>query len=216
MIATDTAARVTMLNPVAERLTGWTTADAFFHPLDEVFNIVNEHTRAKADHPAKRALREGTVVGLANPTILISRSGSESPIDDSAAPIKDEQGHILGVVLVFRDVTEKRKAEAERDAVLKREQEARQLAEHANRLKDEFLAIVSHELRTPLTPILGWTRILKSSNLTQENLQKGLEVIERNVAIQTKVIGDLLDVSRIISGEVHAGRREDPGERLRF
>ncbi|MFI4924033.1 MAG: PAS domain S-box protein [Vicinamibacteria bacterium] len=111
VITTDVDARVTYLNAIAERLTGWTDADARGRPLDEVFRIVGERDRLPADNPAKRALREGVAVGLANHTILIARDGSEHAIDDSAAPIQDEQGVVSGCVLVFHDVSARRSAE---------------------------------------------------------------------------------------------------------
>jgi PAS domain S-box-containing protein len=111
VITTDAAGKVTSLNPVAEELTGWKLADALGHPLTEVFNIINEHTRKPAPHPVERVLSEGKVVGLANHTALISRGGQQRAIEDSAAPIKDSQGRISGVVMVFHDVTEKRRAE---------------------------------------------------------------------------------------------------------
>ena len=114
VISTDAAGRVVFMNPVAERLTGWTLADASGRPLSEVFRIVNEQTRAAVESPVERVLREGGIVGLANHTVLLARDGREVPIDDSGAPIRDAQGHITGVVLVFHDITERRSAEAER------------------------------------------------------------------------------------------------------
>jgi PAS domain S-box-containing protein len=114
VITTDTEARVTYLNEVAETLTGWSQGDALGQPLERVFQIVNEVTRNPVGNPATRALREGVVVGLANHTVLIKKDGSECPIDDSAAPIRDEQGHVSGCVLIFRDVTAQRLVERER------------------------------------------------------------------------------------------------------
>jgi PAS domain S-box-containing protein len=111
VISTDAEARVTFMNGVAEALTGWTQSEAVGRPLSEVFQIVNERTREPSANPALRTLREGTVVGLANHTILIARDGKERPIDDSAAPIRDDSGAAVGAVLVFRDVTERREAE---------------------------------------------------------------------------------------------------------
>jgi PAS domain S-box-containing protein len=111
VITTDTEARITYINGVGESLTGWSHADALGQPLDRVFNIVNEVTRQPVENPAKRALREGVVVGLANHTILIKKDGTECPIDDSAAPIRNEVGHVSGCVLIFRDVTAQRLAE---------------------------------------------------------------------------------------------------------
>jgi PAS domain S-box-containing protein len=108
---TDHDGRVISLNPVAERLTGWTSADAAGLPLEQVFRIVNESTRAPVDNPAMRALREGTIVGLANHTVLIARDGTESPIDDSAAPVRGAGDAVAGSVLVFRDVSERRRTE---------------------------------------------------------------------------------------------------------
>jgi len=112
VISTDTRGRVTNLNPVAQALTGWTHADAVGQSLDTVFHIVNESTRLPVENPATRALAEGAIVGLANHTILIAKNGSERAIDDSAAPIRSKDGEIIGCVLVFRDVTETRRAEA--------------------------------------------------------------------------------------------------------
>jgi PAS domain S-box-containing protein len=111
VIATDVDGNVTFLNAVAEELTGWPQREAEGKPLAEVFQIINELTRAEVESPVIRALREGRAVGLANHTILIARDGSERSIDDSAAPIRDEAGSIMGAVLIFRDIVERRKAE---------------------------------------------------------------------------------------------------------
>jgi PAS domain S-box-containing protein len=111
VLATDAHARVTRINPVAERLTGWLEKDAVGHPVTEVFNIINEETRREAVNPVTRVLTEGVVVGLANHTALISRDGTERPIADSGAPILDALGQPSGAVLVFRDITAERRAE---------------------------------------------------------------------------------------------------------
>jgi PAS domain S-box-containing protein len=111
VISTDAEGRVAFLNGVAEALTGWPEAEAVGRPLPEVFHIVNEQTREPVENPVLRALREGTVVGLADHTVLVARDGTERPIDDSAAPMRDESGAALGVVLVFRDISGRRRAE---------------------------------------------------------------------------------------------------------
>ena len=112
VIATDSQGHVTFANQIALQLTGWRGADAIGKPLEEVFHIVNEDTRAAVESPVVRVLREGAIVGLANHTVLLAKDGSEVPIDDSAAPIRDAEGLTRGTVLVFRDVTERRRAEA--------------------------------------------------------------------------------------------------------
>ncbi len=117
VIATDAQGAITLMNAVAEDLTGWRERDAVGRPLPEVFHIVNEHTRKVVVNPVEKVLATGGVVGLANHTILLARGGREVPIDDSGAPIRDDGGVIVGVVLVFRDVTE-RKREESRQAFL--------------------------------------------------------------------------------------------------
>ncbi len=112
VIATDSRGRVTFMNPVAERLTGWSMEEANGRPLPEVFRITSERTRQPAEDPVARVLREERVVGLANHTVLIARDGGEIPIDDCAAPILDDFGALTGTVLVFQDVTDRRRRES--------------------------------------------------------------------------------------------------------
>jgi PAS domain S-box-containing protein len=370
VMTTDDAGRITWLNPVAEALTGWSTAEAAGRPVTEVFVIINEASRRPADNPVGHVLREGVVAGLANHTLLVARNGREIPIDDSAAPIRTPDGRVTGVVLVFRDITERKEAERrqavqhaatrvladarsfeaaapeilrlvgeelgwdaaaywsldrdagvlrcleawhrstaklgafkaatlgrtfpkgvglpgrawatgepiwlanaaadaeflraaeaategvhgavfvpvhvghvvagvievlsqrvraadpdvlvvlssvasrvghfvdrhwrdeERARLLAREQEARREAEAANTMKDEFLAMLSHELRTPLTTILGWARMLRAKQVGPDMSEQALATIERNAELQSRLIEDLLDVSRIVAGKL--------------
>ena len=118
VIATDARGCITFMNPVAETLTGWPLSLATGKPLTEVFRIVNEYSRETVDDPVSKVLKSGMVVGLANHTVLMQRGGREVPIDDSGAPILDKHGNILGVVLVFRDISARRRAEAEREKML--------------------------------------------------------------------------------------------------
>jgi PAS domain S-box-containing protein len=111
VITTDPHGLITFLNPVAEKLTGWSLQEASGKRLPLVFNIINERTGLKARNPLTRILTKGIITALANHTMLISKNGQRIPIDDSGAPIKDSNGKILGAVLVFRDITERRKAE---------------------------------------------------------------------------------------------------------
>jgi PAS domain S-box-containing protein len=370
VIATDTDARVTFMNPVAETLTGWAAREAMGKPLRSVFRIVNERTRKELESPAEKVIRDRVVIGLESHTMLLTRDGIEVPIDDSGAPIRDDEGVLTGVVLVFRDIAIQ-KVEADRKEFLvaagsalstvldvrktlsslarlavpkladwcavdmlredgrtieqvavahvdptkvamaedlrkrfpvspdaasgmpkvirtglselhsevpdelivasalsedhlrtlrelhvrsamtvplsargrilgamtfvsseserrytiddlhfaeefarraavavdnallyESEQNARRNADVANRAKDDFLATVSHELRTPLNAMLGWTRMLRSGDLTSEKRDRALATIERNAVTQAQLIDDLLDVSRIISGKL--------------
>ncbi|HEX5047571.1 MAG TPA: PAS domain S-box protein [Gammaproteobacteria bacterium] len=118
VITTDVEARITYMNEVAESMTGRRLADAAGQALDGVFRIVNEVTRQPVESPATRALREGVIVGLANHTVLIRSDGSEVPIDDTAAPIRNELGVVSGCVLIFRDVSAQRRAEQEKASQL--------------------------------------------------------------------------------------------------
>jgi PAS domain S-box-containing protein len=113
VIVCDAAEAVTLINPAAQKLTGWQRSQALGQSLTSVFQILNEYTREPVESPVEKVLRLGHAVGLANHTLLVNRDGTELPIDDSGAPIHDAHGNITGVVLVFRDIAEKRKAERE-------------------------------------------------------------------------------------------------------
>jgi PAS domain S-box-containing protein len=187
VVVTDAHGRVTLLNPVAQALTRW-DADAIGRPIDEVFRIVNEATRSPVEDPVAKVLREGAIVGLANHTVLIGRDGTELPIDDSGAPIRDGRGRVAGVVLVFRDITARRAAEQEL---------------HENdRRKDEFLAMLAHELRNPLAPIRNAAHTLALLGTPDDRIHWVSGVIERQVGLMTRLVDDLLDVSRITSGKI--------------
>jgi PAS domain S-box-containing protein len=111
VIATDTAGRITFMNKVAEALTGWSLSEAFAKPIAEVFDIINESTHQKVDSPVSKVLQNGMIAGLANHTILRRKDGTTVAIDDSGAPIKTQDGKTTGVVLIFRDITERKQIE---------------------------------------------------------------------------------------------------------
>ncbi|MBT8340718.1 MAG: response regulator, partial [Desulfatitalea sp.] len=111
VIATDVDGKVVFINPLAARLTGWPEEDVVGRPMPEVFRIINEDDRREQEDPVARVLREGDVLGMAKDTLLVSRDGTEIPIADSGAPIRDDKGQIIGVVLVFRDQTRERQAQ---------------------------------------------------------------------------------------------------------
>ncbi|EWY39562.1 histidine kinase [Skermanella stibiiresistens SB22] len=149
VIATDDQARVTFMNPVAEALTGWPQADALGQPLPLVFRIVNEDTRETVEDPAAKVLRMGTIVGLANHTLLLSRDGRELAIDDSGSPIVDDHGAIIGTVLVFRDLTERRGVE---EALRKAQTDIANVTRLTT--MGELAASIAHEVNQPLTAIV--------------------------------------------------------------
>ena len=171
VITTDDQGRVTFLNHEAEKLCGWSNADANGRPLLEVFNIINETTRKPMPDPVAKVLETGSVVGLANHTLLLSKDGREIPINDSGAPIREEGGRIVGVVLVFRDFSEQKQAEK---TLRESEERFRTLVEQASD------AIFVHDINGRLLDVnqsacdtLGYSR--------QELLQMSVSDIEAEI-----------------------------------
>jgi PAS domain S-box-containing protein len=117
------------------------------------------------------------------------------------APYRNETGEVIGLIGISNDITDRVQVERDRERVLQQEQAAREAAEQANRIKDEFLAVLSHELRTPMNPILGWIKLLKQGNLSPEKREVAIETIERNAKLQVQLIEDLLDISGILQGK---------------
>ncbi|MDP8984742.1 MAG: ATP-binding protein [Pseudomonadota bacterium] len=193
VIATDAEGAVRLMNPVAEQLTGWTHREAHGRPLHHVFQIIDEQTRVPLRSPVERVAAERKTVGLTDRALLISRDADERPIEDSAAPIHDTDGTLVGVVLVFRDATVQRAASR---ALMASEAASRE----ADRRKDVFLATLSHELRNPLAPIRNAARLLESSTLTEPESQRARLIISRQVRQMASLLDDLLDVSRITRG----------------
>jgi PAS domain S-box-containing protein len=173
VIATDEQGVITYMNPTAEALTGWLLADAQGQPLVNIFRIINETTRQPAENPVTRVLQEGAVVRLDNHTLLVTRDDQEIPIDDSASPILDDQGNCTGVVLVFRDITERRLAE---ERVRASEQQVRQVQKME--AIGQLAAGIAHDFNNMLTVINGYSSLLLSSKEPSPNWQKYLERIE--------------------------------------
>jgi PAS domain S-box-containing protein len=186
VITTDINGQVTFLNPIAEAMTGWSSDDARGKPIDQVFHIINEDTGLFVASPVNSVLQLGTTVGLANRIALVSRSGTVVGIEDSAAPIRNARGSIVGVVLVFHDVTERRRAE--------------HALREADRRKDEFLATLAHELRNPLAPIRQAAMILKAPAATDTQKRWSHDVIGRQVNQMALLLDELLDISLITRG----------------
>ena len=188
VVATDAAGRVTFINPVARDVLGWTAEQASGQMLEEIFQIVNEQTKEPVENPVERVVRDGKIVGLGNHTVLVRPDGREVPIDDSAAPIHAADGRIAGVVLVFRDITERRQAQ---QALLE-----------ADRRKDVFLALLAHELRNPLAPIRNAVQVLELKCPREEGLLSCCEIIDNEVAHMARLLDDLFDISRITQGKL--------------
>ena len=193
VVVTDKEGGVTFMNEVAERVTGWKFAESRGEPTSKIFRILNEKTREPVESPVDRVIREGVIVGLANHTLLVRKDGTEVPIDDSGAPIRDENGELRGVVLVFRDFSNHRRIENEL-------RDARDEAESANKAKDRFLAMLSHELRTPLTPVLATLNLWEGSEEIPPSLAADVRMLRRSVELEARIIDDLLDLTRISRG----------------
>jgi len=183
LIATDNKGKVMILNKVGEELTGWSEAEALGKNASEVFKIVNEETRLPCADPIAKVLKLGEITGLANHTMLISQDGREIPIADSAAPIHDRQGNVIGVILVFRDITDTRRVE---------------------RMQNEFVSTVSHELRTPLSIIKEGISLTVEGlyGKIEEDQKKSLTIVLRNVDRLARIINSILDISRLEGGKV--------------
>ena len=173
VITTDIEGRISLINRVAEHLTGWRQEEALGEPLERVFTIINEHTRKRCDNPVAKVLETGQIIGLANNTVLISRDGTERVIEDSGAPILDQQKRTIGVVLVFRDATEKRRLQDER--------------QKAQRLESIGILAggIAHDFNNSLTAIIGNISLAKFYAKPGDKVFEKLEEIER-AAMQTK------------------------------
>jgi PAS domain S-box-containing protein len=199
LIATDQDSRVTMLNHVTAKLTGWSEEEARGKPIEEVFRIINESTREKVLNPAEQAVRENRIVELANHTKLIHRNGSEIFIDDSAAPIRDSSGKVRGAILVFRDVTVRKQAQKAQAALNVRLRRA--MAETHHRVKNNLQVIAS---------LVDMQLVDGTPTVSAEALQR---VKQHVVALAT--IHDLLTQEAKQSGDADSLQTRDVLEKLR-
>ena len=200
VVVTDEKGIITMMNPVAELLTAWPAADATGRLLETVFRVNREHldagNRDAAESPVRRVLEQRLITSGAAPLVLTARAGRPRPIDYTAAPIQDGSGRISGVVLIFRDETQRRQAESElRDA---------------DRRKDEFLALLAHELRNPMAPIANGLEILQMEEADDETRKYAFGIMHSQFEHLVRLVDDLLDVSRIARGKIELRPEQTP------
>lgn len=191
VIATDEKSVVKFMNPVARTITGWKSEDAIGRPLNEIFNIINEQTREKVENPVTKVIRENKTVGLANHTLLISKNGNETPIDDSGAPIRDKDENIIGVVLVFRDISDYKQAEKERGQLQKQLQQSQKMESIGT-----LAGGIAHDFNNILGIILGNIELAISKIPESHPVQENLEAMKIASLRATDVIQQLLSFSR--------------------
>ncbi len=194
---------ITSWNKGAERIFGYTADEV----VGKSITILIPEERLHEEPITLAKLARGERIEHFE-TVRVRKDRSLVDISLTVSPIRGADGTIIGASKIARDISERRQAEQERARLLAHEQEARQEAEEANRLKDEFLATLSHELRTPLTAILGWAYLLRSGKLGDRSVTDALETIERNARAQSQLIDDLLDISRIITGQIRLDVRQ--------
>jgi PAS domain S-box-containing protein len=204
VIVTDAQGNVTFLNDVAAALTGWSEKEAVGLPLKKIFAISNEETGASVESPLEKVFREGRIVGLANHTRLTAKSGRQIPIDDSAAPIRDAKGGVVGVVLVFRDVTERKHAE-------KAVQESVERLSRANEDLRQFAFAASHDLQEPLRMITSYSQLLVKEYSGQLGGDADLYVrfISEGTSRMRDLLADLLAYAQLSSDILETGGSVD-------
>jgi PAS domain S-box-containing protein len=211
IVSKDLNGVVQSWNAAAERIFGYTAAEMIGRPITVLMppERVDEETHILA------RLRRGERIDHFE-SVRVAKDGRQIDVSLTISPVRDAAGRIIGASKVARDITGQKRAERElqaakaaaeqanrqKDELLASERAARAEAERASHLKDEFLATLSHEIRTPLNAILGWAQILRAQATSAADVAEGVEIIERNARVQTQIIDDLLDMSRIVSGKV--------------
>ena len=188
---------ITSWNQAAQRILGFTAAEIVGKPISTLLPPDHSEDMSRILERIRRGERIGHFE-----TQRRAKDGRVIDVSLSISPIRDADGTIIGAAKVARDITERKRAEAEREQLLTATEAAKAEAEAANRMKDDFLATLSHELRTPLNAIVGWAKILRSGKVDAEDVEEGLSAIDRNSQAQSQIIEDLLDISRIVSGNL--------------
>jgi PAS domain S-box-containing protein len=197
VLGIDLEGVATFVNPAAARMFGRFTDDVIAHDVHSLAHPAYPGVATcEIDTCALYAVLHGDFAREQTDATFFRNDGTSFPVEFSSSPMRDADGTLLGAVVTFRDITERRAAAATEEA----ERRYRE-AESQNRAKDNFLATLSHELRTPMTSILGWVQFLRIGGYSQEELDEALETIETSARLQARLIDDMLDVSRIILGK---------------
>jgi PAS domain S-box-containing protein len=202
IVATDLDGVITSWNQGAEHIYGYTAQEAVGQP----FATLTPNEGNEGEKIILERMRAGEHIKSFE-TVCQRKDGSEVGISLTLSPVKDAQGEVIGASRIARDVTERKRAEESTRVAYEQEMVARAESDQASRLKDEFLATVSHELRSPLNSILGWARMLSENRIDGEKAARALEVIYNSAHAQNRLIDDLLDVSRIITGKLRLEMR---------
>ena len=202
VISTDIDGRIVFVNPAARLLLHLPEQELAGTHIDSIFRIMNELTREPVQNPVYRVLNEETDLAPLNHTVLVTADGTEVPIDETAAPIRDARGNVTGAVLVFRDISSRRATEKLLESQAAELRQRAILLKEADQRKDQFLAMLAHELRNPLAPIRNAVQVLKMIGAPDPNQQWAGDVIERQTRHLSRLVDDLLDVSRITRGKV--------------
>jgi PAS domain S-box-containing protein len=202
IISKDLNGVVRSCNAAAERMFGYSAAELVGRPIRL---IIPADRQAEEDDIIAR-LRRGERVDHFQ-TVRRAKDGRLLDVSLTVSPVRDASGRVIGASKIARDITEQKRAAAERERLLEAERVARAEAERANRTKDDFVAMVSHELRTPLNAILGWTQLMTRGRNDPALIQRGIDVVARNTRLQAQLISDLLDISRIVAGKLQLETR---------
>lgn len=203
VIATDTNGLITLINKVAEELTGWSSDYALGKPLDEIFNIVNEKTGNPCENPVEKVLESGRIIGLANHTVLISCDDVQIPIEDSGAPIRSREGDIIGVVLVFRDIREKKRAQKALRAKAKYQEQLLQTARYLSSTLEPD--VVLNRLAEKALDILGSSGCA-IYRLDEED-RKLIPLISIEPGLEDKVMNTVLGIDNSFTGQAVKQRK---------
>jgi PAS domain S-box-containing protein len=212
VVVTDIQSRVKYLNLVAESLTGWQLQDAMNRPIAEVFPLIHSETRSPVDNPVETVLQTGTIAYLVDPVLLVTKDGRHTPIADSAAPLRDDEGNITGAVMVFRNTAERQTLQEQSFSLLRSqllEQQMQELQRLAQ-LKDDFLSTVSHELRSPLTNIKMSIHLLEMNldrrrlspsdaeiDSQSQRVEQYLNILREQCDQELNLVNDLLELQRL-------------------